>query len=90
MLAGAPKPGSAGWPESNTYFDSASCEYEQFFGDQTIIINTTLGGDWAGNTYGQYEQAGCPGTAASQVMTGANFREAYFAINSVRVFRQLS
>lgn len=56
---------------------------DDFFGDQTIVFDTTLCGDWAGSTYsGQ----GCPGTCSSRVANPTNFDEAYWKVEYVRIY----
>ena len=49
----------------------------------TFIL--TLTGDWAGNSYAS---RGCPGTCAERIMDPANFVNATWSINSVRVFKK--
>jgi hypothetical protein len=46
-------------------------------------INTTLMGDWAGATF---STNGCSGTLADTVANGNNFNDAYWLINSVKLF----
>ncbi|CAO1617176.1 unnamed protein product [Parajaminaea phylloscopi] len=88
IKAKTPRPSS--WPTPMAKFSTDSCEYSKFFGNQTLIINTTIGGDWAGSTYGLYEQANCPGTIYTATMNATNWSKAKWVINSVRVYRQLS
>ena len=54
---------------------------------QTIVINTTLCGDWAGNTH---SQVGCPGTCAQTVANPRNMDQAYWEINYVRLYGAMS
>ncbi|CAO1638701.1 unnamed protein product [Sympodiomycopsis kandeliae] len=90
LIAGNPDPSQNSWPTPQAYFSTDSCDYEKYFSDQTIIINTTLGGDWACGTYGQKwtSQATCPGTCTEQIMNGDNFKDAYWVINSMKVYQR--
>lgn len=90
VLAGNPNPDSPEWPLPSAIFSTDSCEYDKYFGDQTVIINTTLCGDWGAGTYGMKytSQASCPGTCNERVMKGANFADAYWVINSVKIYQR--
>ena len=56
----------------------------QFFKDHSFIINTTLCGDLGEATYAS---AGCPGTCAQRVTDPANFKNAKWKINYLRVYQ---
>lgn len=88
VLAGQPNPESPEWPLPVAIFSTESCEYKKYFGQQTIIINTTLGGDWGCGTYGQKytSQASCPGTCTERIMKGDNFKDAYWVVNSMKMY----
>ena len=60
------------WPQTylKAAWASTTCPTAKYFKQHSIVIDTTLCGDWAGATY---SSAGCPGTCAEHVMTGANF-----------------
>lgn len=91
VLAGTPNPDSPEWPLPTAIFPTgSSCSFGKFFTAQTIILNTTLGGDWGCGTYGQKytSQASCPGTCTGQIMTGANFQDAYWIVNSMKVYQR--
>lgn len=95
VTAGAPNPDSGNWPEPKAYFPSSTCASDTFFGNQTLITDITLCGDWAGSdsvygvSYTGNGEASCGGTCAATVMTGSNFEDAYFTFNSVKVYQQL-
>ncbi|KAB5591391.1 hypothetical protein CTheo_5182 [Ceratobasidium theobromae] len=82
-VAGAnPNPSSwgtptAAWPES-------SCNSSQFFGAQTLILDITLCGNFAGaaSTF----QATCSGVCTDLIKTPTNYNNAYFDIAYLRVF----
>lgn len=88
ITSGTPQPDT--WDQvPAAYFSTESCEYSEYFsGNQKLIINITLGGEWAGEGYGERTQAGCPGTLDERVMTGKNFETAQWVFNSIKVYRQ--
>lgn len=57
------RPVPSSWSQPAAFFDSSTCDMDEFFSDQTIVINTTLCGDWAGNDWVFATQ--CPGTCVS-------------------------
>jgi len=75
------------WGKPRALFSSDDCAINEFFSDQTIVINTTLCGDWAGNTH---SQVGCPGTCAQTVANPRNMDQAYWEINYVRLYGAVS
>lgn len=77
------KPQPSKWGRPRAFFASDDCSMGQFFGDQTIVFDTTLCGDWGGATY---QSGGCPGTCSQRVTNPNNFKDAYWAINYVRTF----
>ncbi|KAI5475180.1 family 16 glycoside hydrolase [Pseudohyphozyma bogoriensis] len=80
LTSGAPDVTS--WGSPTAFWSSASCSMSQFFGPQTIVINTTLCGDWAGATYSTYYS----GTCNDAVMDPTNYVDADWQINYVKVF----
>lgn len=80
-----PQPNSWGLPYA--YFQLGSNCPSNFFSDLQIIINLTFCGDWAGATFSQQ----CPnrGDCNSFVKYQPQaFTEAYWLINSIKVFQQ--
>lgn len=78
------KPNPAGWGQPRAFFRNMdACQLDKFFGDQTIVFDTTLCGDWAGATYGSN---GCPGSCADRITNPSNFNEAYWEVNYVRIY----
>lgn len=79
-------PNPSNWGKPRAFFrNSGGCSnMDSYFGDQTIVFDTTLCGDWAGATY---SAGGCPGTCAQRVTNPSNFNEAYWEVNYVRVFQ---
>ncbi|CAE6535199.1 unnamed protein product [Rhizoctonia solani] len=82
MASASPNPSNwgtptAAWPES-------SCNSSQFFGPQTIILDITLCGNFAGAA--ATFQATCSGVCTDLIKTPSNYNNAYFDINYLRVF----
>jgi len=77
-------PDPSSWPTPKAFFAGTTCPIDHFFKDHVFVINTTLCGDFGDPTYGP---AGCPGTCAEQVANPANFNEAHWDINYLKVFQ---
>ncbi|KAK6346922.1 hypothetical protein TWF696_007022 [Orbilia brochopaga] len=81
------KPDPSQWDEATADFPSTSCDIDRHFRDHRIIINISLCGDWAGAQSVYADEYGCPGTCSHYVSgTPEAFKEAYWAINSIRVY----
>ncbi|KAF8342350.1 concanavalin A-like lectin/glucanase domain-containing protein [Cantharellus anzutake] len=83
----AQKPVPALWSSAylKAAWTSTACPPSKYFRQHSIVIDTTLCGDWAGTTY---TSAGCPGTCTQQIMTAGNFDNAVWKINAVAVYTQ--
>lgn len=79
--AGNPNPAS--WPTPAAVFTSASCDIKNRFHDHSLVIDTTICGDFAGS---QYAQSGCPGTCGEAVADPKNFKFAKWKINYIAVY----
>lgn len=73
------------WGTPTAYFpNSTSCDLAEEFGENNIIINLTLCGDWAGAVF---DSDGCPGDCVTYVDENpAAFINAYWDLASVRVY----
>ncbi|TEB24541.1 endo-1,3(4)-beta-glucanase [Coprinellus micaceus] len=72
------------WGTPNAFFPDNTCSMEKHFGSHNIVINLTLCGDWAGNTFGI---DGCPGNCVDLVNNSPEaFQNAYFDFASMRVY----
>lgn len=80
---GFPDPST--WPEPTATLEPAGCNPLEYFQNHTIIFDITFCGDWAGNTY---NSSGCPGTCAEVLLNPANFVNASWSINSLKVYRR--
>ncbi|KAI9662086.1 MAG: hypothetical protein M1829_006225 [Trizodia sp. TS-e1964] len=83
--AGHPNPSTWGSPVSSF---GGACTIDQHFKNQQIVFDTTFCGDWAGNTWAQ---SSCGKKAAScsefVAQNPAAFKEAFWSINSVKVYQ---
>ncbi|KAF8892226.1 concanavalin A-like lectin/glucanase domain-containing protein [Infundibulicybe gibba] len=78
------KPNPDSWKTPVAVFSSKSCDMPSHFFDHSLIIDTTICGDWAGPTY---TQNGCPGTCADAVADPKNFASAKWKINYIAVYQ---
>lgn len=44
-------PNPAKWGKPSAFYSAATCDPSKFFHDHTLVINTTLCGDWAGSAF---------------------------------------
>lgn len=77
-------PDPSTWGTPSAHFSNTTCSIADFFGDQQLVIDITLCGDWAGNSYVFSET--CTGTCTDLVTTPSNYDQAFFEIRSVRVY----
>lgn len=73
ITSGNPDPSS--WSTPAAFWSTNGCDVASHFYDHSLVIDTTLCGDWAGNVYGN---SGCPGTCAEAVADASNFDRAFF------------
>ncbi|GFF44759.1 probable endo-1,3(4)-beta-glucanase NFIA_089530 [Aspergillus udagawae] len=90
LSSGNPDTSSFGTPMAHL---QGSCDFAERFKAQKFIIDTTFCGDWAGNVFGE---SGCPMSDSSSPMQScvnyvaqnpAAFKEAYWEINSIKVYQ---
>ncbi|EMD39259.1 glycoside hydrolase family 16 protein [Gelatoporia subvermispora B] len=79
---GAPDPTSWGTPVA--VFPNTGCDMASHFFNQSLVIDTTLCGDWAGPAY---TGSGCPGTCQEAVADPTNFSVAKWMINYISVYQ---
>ncbi|KAI0283797.1 concanavalin A-like lectin/glucanase domain-containing protein [Russula brevipes] len=71
-------------PAANFPMRKGYCDYGKHFDAHKMVFDLTFCGDWAGNVY---SGSGCPGTCVDFVNNKASsFSEAYWEINSLRVY----
>ncbi|KIK06982.1 glycoside hydrolase family 16 protein [Laccaria amethystina LaAM-08-1] len=83
VIDGTPNPSR--WGAPSAVLEASDCNIGQFFANHSIIFDITLCGDWAGNSYAT---SGCPGTCEQRLMDPANFQNASWSINSLKVYRK--
>lgn len=87
----AGKPDPSGWGKPTTQF-SGGCNIDEHFQDHQIVFNTAFCGDWAGKVWEQ--DATCKAKAPTcddyVAQHPGDFKEAYWLINSVKVFSSSS
>jgi len=80
------QPNTAGWGTPQASFPFGNNCAAGKFNNHNIVVDNTFCGDWAGSAFGA---SGCPGSCESFVQNNpGSFREAYWAINSIRVYQQ--
>ncbi|KAG6335282.1 hypothetical protein ID866_3811 [Astraeus odoratus] len=77
-------PDPSNWGEPVAELAPTSCNITQFFANHSIVFDITFCGDWAGNSY---STSGCPGTCEEVLMDPANFVNASWIINSLKVYK---
>lgn len=95
LMAGAPNPET--WGLALARWPAEGCDPFQFFKDHIMIFDTTLCGDWAGSVW---DAAGIPGQEQSCAQrtgfptcqafvqaNGASFEQAYWEVQSVKVYQ---
>ncbi|KAK0467025.1 concanavalin A-like lectin/glucanase domain-containing protein [Desarmillaria tabescens] len=82
ITAGTPDPANWGKPAAFLPNDN-SCDTGTHFINHSLVIDTTLCGDWANATY---SGAGCPGTCAEAVKDPKNYKTAKWKINYIAVY----
>ncbi|THH04266.1 hypothetical protein EW145_g5650 [Phellinidium pouzarii] len=83
LPSGSPNPNSWGLPTAA--YPTSSCA-STFFTPQTLILETTICGNFAG-TPSVFQQT-CSGNCVDLVQTPSNYDEAYFEISYMKVFEQ--
>ncbi|KAF8446147.1 glycoside hydrolase family 16 protein [Boletus edulis BED1] len=99
ITAGAPEPQTwttpmAFWPNSN------SCNIANMFKNNTVVFDTTLCGDWAEGVWGAtgvpgqsvscQQQTGFATCAQFVQASGSSFKEAYWEVSSVKIYKDTS
>jgi hypothetical protein len=79
----SPNPSTWGTPAA--LLSPSGCDPISFFSNHSIIFDITFCGDWAGNSYAT---SNCPGTCADRIMDPANFVNASWSINSLKVYQK--
>jgi len=78
------QPNPSSWGVPIAAWSSKFCDISSALYQHSLIIDTTICGDWAGPAY---EGSGCPGTCAEAVADPSNFAEAKWGVNYISVFQ---
>ncbi|KAI0830328.1 concanavalin A-like lectin/glucanase domain-containing protein [Trametes gibbosa] len=79
------------WGTPSASYPSSSCDINQFFTPQQIVLDITLCGNWAGVTSVYQSTCGGDGTATAcyldnVINNGTNYANAYFEIAYIKAF----
>jgi len=85
IQSGEPEPD--GWGEPSAFIDPSGCDPIANFINHTIVFDITFCGDWAGNSYAT---SGCPGTCDERLTDPANFVNASWSINWMKVYKRIT
>ncbi|KAJ6463003.1 concanavalin A-like lectin/glucanase domain-containing protein [Mycena sanguinolenta] len=86
MATASPNP--SGWGTPSAFWPQSSCNTAQFFGPQTLILETNVCGNFA-NAVGVFNQT-CSGSCLDLVVVPTNYVDAYWEIKYVAVFSNSS
>ncbi|GAA5842451.1 hypothetical protein JCM11251_007318 [Rhodosporidiobolus azoricus] len=78
-------PDNSKWGKPSALWKKDTCTISEYFKEQTLVINTTLCGDWAGATFPQV-CASAGGTCSEYVSDPSHFNEAWWEISYVKVY----
>ncbi|KAJ6512494.1 concanavalin A-like lectin/glucanase domain-containing protein [Mycena sanguinolenta] len=86
MATASPNP--SGWGTPSAFWPQSSCNTAQFFGPQTLILETNVCGDFAGNP--AVFNPTCSGQCVDLIVVPTNYVDAYWEIKYVAVFTNSS
>ncbi|EKM81740.1 hypothetical protein AGABI1DRAFT_111997 [Agaricus bisporus var. burnettii JB137-S8] len=78
------QPNPTSWGTPTAAWPSRDCDFSSALYEHSLVIDTTLCGDWAGSAYGD---SGCPGTCQEVVANPANFANAQWGVNYISVYQ---
>ena len=84
LSGSSPDPDNWGTPTG--FYPTSSCDTSKFVKDQTLILDITICGNFAGAA-SVFTQT-CSGTCTDLVPTASNYDNAYFEMKFIRVFEQ--
>jgi len=79
-------PNPTNWGVPSAYFPSSSCNMDQFFGPQTMILDIDICGAFGLGAF----SATCQGNCLDLVRTPTNYDNAWFEIKFIKVFTENS
>ncbi|KAI0311482.1 glycoside hydrolase family 16 protein [Amylostereum chailletii] len=82
ITAGTPNPNN--WSSPRAYWSSNTCDFDEHFGAQTIVLNTDVLGDWAKS---DLATSNCPVTdPTALVATGSHWENAFWKVNYIAMY----
>ncbi|KAH7322008.1 glycoside hydrolase family 16 protein [Rhexocercosporidium sp. MPI-PUGE-AT-0058] len=88
--SGIYRPNTWAWGQPLATFESVAnggCDFNRAFRDQNLVFDTTFCGTWAGSVWGSSSCSNLAPTCEQYVRENPEaFREAYWLINSVKVY----
>jgi nicotinate-nucleotide pyrophosphorylase (carboxylating) len=87
----SPIPSIANWGEPAAAFAGSGCDFDARFQNLSIVVNTALCGDWAGQVWQSGGCAKSTGVATCDEYVARNpkaFTEAYWEIRSLRMYQE--
>ncbi|KAI0409757.1 glycoside hydrolase family 16 protein [Xylaria palmicola] len=88
IAAGRPDPGAWGRPAAS--FSGGGCDIDAHFANHNIVFDTTFCGQWAGKVWDADPVCSAKAPTCEAYVGGnpAAFRDTYWLINSVKVYRE--
>lgn len=81
-------PDPSGWGEALADFPNTHCDIGSHFKNQSIIIDITLCGDWAGSTSVYTDEDSCPSTCTAYAAQNATaFDTAYWEFGNFSIYQ---
>lgn len=79
-------PDPSNWGTPSAVYPASSCDIQQFFGPQTLILDIDICGSFAGDGGAYNETCASQGSCLGLVRTPTNYDTAYFEISFIKVF----
>lgn len=88
LTSGNPSPDNWGAPAAEFSGGGGSCDIDSHFREHRLVFNTALCGQWAGKVFSQDSQCASLADTCEDFVSQnpAAFKEAYWLINSVKVY----
>jgi hypothetical protein len=88
ISSGKPNPSSWGTPQA--MFSGSGCDIDAHFMNHNIVFDTTFCGDWAGNVWSSDATCAPKANTCQEYVANnpGDFADAYWLINSVKVYQQ--
>ncbi|KAK9769820.1 putative Glycoside hydrolase family 16 protein [Seiridium cardinale] len=88
VTSGSPDPTT--WGTATSTFSGSGCDIDSHFKEHTIVFNVDFCGDWAGKVWSTDETCSALASTCQEYVAAnpGDFQEAYWLINSVKVFSE--